>query len=58
MLMRKRSWFCLLLAVLLLSATSALASQCVECHTDVEKLKVIAKTLPKKVASAATKGKG
>jgi len=56
--MRKRSWFCLLLAVLLLSATSALASQCVECHTDVEKLKVIAKTLPKKVASAATKGKG
>lgn len=56
--MSKRSWICLLLAVLLLSATSALASQCVECHTDVEKLKAIAKTLPKKAASSQTKGKG
>lgn len=47
-----------LAAVLLLTATSALASQCVECHTDVEKLKSIAKTIPKPAASAETTGKG
>lgn len=44
----------LILAALLLFASSAVASQCVECHTDVEKLKAIAKTLPQKVASAST----
>lgn len=48
----------LLVAVLLLAATSALASQCVNCHTDVEKLKAIAKTIIKPVGSAETAGKG
>ena len=56
--MSKRRWTCLLLSVLLLSATSTLASQCVECHTDIEGLKAIAKTLPEKAASSQTKGKG
>lgn len=43
---------------LLLFAGSVLASSCVDCHTDVEKLKVVAKTIPKKVGSAETAGKG
>ncbi len=48
----------LMFAVLLLATTSALASVCVDCHTDVEKLKVIAKTIVKPVGSAETAGKG
>ncbi len=39
-------------------AIVASASQCVTCHTDVNKLKAIAKTIPKPVASAETAGKG
>lgn len=49
----------LLLAVLMLLATSSvMASQCVSCHTDIEKLKAVAKTIPKEVGSAETAGKG
>ena len=48
----------LLLVVLLLAASSVMASQCVNCHTDVDKLKAIAKTIPQKVGSAETAGKG
>ena len=38
--------------------TSVYASQCVECHTDIEKLKAIAKTIVKPVGSTETAGKG
>ncbi|MDA3903136.1 MAG: hypothetical protein PF441_06780 [Desulfuromusa sp.] len=44
--------------IIMFLASSIYASQCVECHTDVEKLKAIAKTIPKPVASAETTGKG
>lgn len=57
--MRKQTKLSLLLVtVLLLAATSTLASQCIDCHTDVEKLKTIAKTIVKPVGSAETAGKG
>ena len=36
----------------------AYASQCVECHTDVTKLKAIAKTIVKPIGSTETAGKG
>lgn len=36
----------------------AYASQCVECHTDVAKLKAIAKTIVKPIGSTETAGKG
>jgi len=42
----------------LLFSSSALASSCVDCHTNVAKLKEIAKTIPQKVGSAETAGKG
>ena len=45
-------------AGLFLTSTAAVASQCVDCHTNAEKLAAIAKTLPKKGASAETAGKG
>jgi hypothetical protein len=48
----------LLFTGLLMVSGSVLASSCVDCHTDVDKLKAIAKTLPKKVGSAETAGKG
>lgn len=48
----------LLIAFMLLAVGSGMASQCVSCHTDVEKLKAIAKTLPQKVGSTETAGKG
>lgn len=51
----------LLLAVAVIAtflATSVYASQCVKCHTDVEKLKAIAKTIVKPVGSTETAGKG
>ena len=48
----------LLFLGLALCCSGALASTCVECHTDAAKLKAIAKTLPEKVASAETAGKG
>lgn len=38
--------------------TSVYASQCVECHTNVEKLKAIAKTIVKPIGSTETAGKG
>ena len=41
-----------------LLTTSAYASQCVECHTNIEKLKAIAKTIIKPVGSTETAGKG
>lgn len=42
----------------LLCCSGALASTCVDCHTDAAKLKAIAKTLPQKAVSAETAGKG
>ena len=45
-------------AAFLLLASPSLASQCIECHTNPEKLKTIAANLPKPVASAETAGKG
>ena len=50
--------FSLLLGGLLMISGSVFASTCVDCHTDVEQLKAIAKSLPKKEASAETAGKG
>lgn len=46
------------LAALLLTAGAALASQCVTCHVDAEKLEAITKTLPAKATSSETAGKG
>ena len=49
----------LLLPLLLTAAASGVeASQCVSCHTDVEQLKAIIKTLPTPETSAETAGKG
>ena len=48
----------LLLGSLLMVSGQVMASSCVDCHTDVEQLKSIAKTLPQKEASAETAGKG
>ena len=48
----------LLSAAFLLLASPATASQCIDCHTNPEKLKTIAASLPKPVASAETAGKG
>ena len=51
--------FLLTIAVLATFLTTTVyASQCVECHTNVEKLKTIAKTIVKPVGSAETAGKG
>ncbi|SHJ87225.1 hypothetical protein SAMN02745165_03411 [Malonomonas rubra DSM 5091] len=50
--------FGVLIAGMLYFAGIAGSSSCVDCHTDVAKLKAIAKTLPKKEASAETAGKG
>jgi hypothetical protein len=36
----------------------AMASSCVDCHTDAAKLKAIGKTIPKAAVSAETAGKG
>ena len=47
-----------LLVVFLASAVPALANQCVDCHTNSEKLKSIAQNLPKPEASSETTGKG
>ncbi len=49
---------CLLLIGLLLAASSVIGSQCVTCHTDVEKLKLLAKSIPIAVSSTQTAGKG
>ena len=46
------------LVISLLLGSLLMASSCVDCHTDVEQLKSIAKTLPQKEASAETAGKG
>ena len=48
----------LLVVTVILSTAVAYASQCVKCHTDVEKLKAIAKTIVKPVGSTETAGKG
>ena len=48
----------LLLAALLLPASPAPASQCIDCHTNLEKLKAITSSLPKPEVSAETAGKG
>jgi hypothetical protein len=48
----------LILASFLAAAIPAAASQCVECHTDVEKLKAIAQNLPQPETSSETAGKG
>lgn len=48
----------LLTGLMLLTAGFVMASQCVSCHTDAEKLQAITKTLPKKVGSTETAGKG
>jgi hypothetical protein len=48
----------LLFAVCLSAAAPVLANQCVDCHTDVEKLKSIAKNLPRPETSSETAGKG
>ncbi|MCK4501731.1 MAG: hypothetical protein KAU22_01765 [Desulfuromonadales bacterium] len=51
--------FLLAVAVMaILLTTSVYASQCVECHTDIEKLKAIAKTIVKPIGSTETAGKG
>lgn len=57
--MKRKSINCLATVFLLLFLSSFVnASQCVNCHTDVAKLKEIAKTIPKPIASAETAGKG
>lgn len=48
----------LLSAVILLLASPSLASQCINCHTDSEKLKAITDSMPKPLVSAETAGKG
>ena len=48
----------LLSTLILMVPASIQASRCVECHTDGEKLKAIASTLPQPEASAETAGKG
>jgi len=48
----------LILSSLLATTGIALASTCVDCHTDVERLKALAKTLPQQVGSTETAGKG
>jgi len=48
----------LVVSCLLMTTSAVLASSCVDCHTDVDKLKEISKTLPAKVGSAETAGKG
>jgi hypothetical protein len=53
-----RLCFSLSFVFFIMMAIPALASQCVECHTDSERLKEIAKTLPRPEASAETAGKG
>ena len=51
--------FCFLLSVFFLAlAGPASASQCVDCHTNVEKLKALAADLPQPEASSETAGKG
>jgi len=55
---RKNVACAVFLSGMLFWAGFAGASSCVECHTDVAKLKAIAKTLPKKEVSAETAGKG
>jgi len=47
-----------LIVSLSMTASMVLASSCVDCHTDAAKLKELAKTIPKKEASAETAGKG
>lgn len=55
----KRSMFVWMVVIgLIFSAGDLFASSCVDCHTDTEKLQAIAKTLPQKVGSAETAGKG
>ena len=44
--------------ILILFAGNAIASECIPCHTQKEKLKAITDTLPKKVKSAQTSGQG
>ena len=56
--MRWKFAFFLLPLVFAAVATGAEASQCVSCHTDVEQLKSIIKTLPPPQTSAETAGKG
>lgn len=53
-----KTYLFLLLALFLTVATQAQASHCVTCHTDVEKLKAIARSLPQPEASAENAGKG
>ena len=48
----------LLLSAVFLAAVPALANQCVDCHTDAEKLKSIARNLPRPETSSETAGKG
>ena len=48
----------LILVFVLIAAIPAVASECINCHTNVEKLKAIAKTLPNPEASAESAGKG
>jgi hypothetical protein len=48
----------LFLVLFLIAAAPAQASECINCHTDVEQLKTIAKTLPQPETSAETAGKG
>ena len=48
----------LFLVFSLTAAIPAVASECINCHTNVEKLKNIAKTLPEPEASAESAGKG
>ncbi len=48
----------LILSGLLATTSITLASTCVDCHTDVDKLKAIAKTIPQKAGSTETAGKG
>lgn len=48
----------LVLVLACLLPLAANASQCVECHTDAEKLQAITAKLPVPVVSAETAGKG
>lgn len=56
--MVKKRVFLLLTILSGLLVGAAWGSQCVDCHTNVEKLKEVAKTIPKPVASVETAGKG
>ncbi len=62
--MRKNNWTFLLIDLVLIyiallwSFNHAMASECIKCHTDKDKLQSITKNLPIEEKSTETAGKG